>query len=181
MFGQNTLRLGRRRLSFNQKREIHIMSKKLVAYFSVSGVTEKVAKELAKVENADLFAITPVQPYTKEDLDYTNPNSRSSVEMKDLNCRPELSAKLSETGYDTVFVGFPIWWGREPSAVDTFLTENDFTGAKIIPFCTSGGSPIGSTCKRIAELTGAETETGLRMGGDISEEELKVWTAGLDL
>ncbi len=110
------------------------MSKKLVAYFSVSGVTEKVAKELGKVENADLFAITPVQPYTKEDLDYTNPNSRSSVEMKDLNCRPELSAKLSETGYDTVFVGFPIWWGREPSAVDTFLTENDFTGAKIIPF-----------------------------------------------
>lgn len=130
MFEQNTLRLNRRRLSFNQKREIHIMSKKLVAYFSVSGVTEKVAKELAKVENADLFAITPVQPYTKEDLDYTNPNSRSSVEMKDLNCRPELSAKLSETGYDTVFVGFPIWWGREPSAVDTFLTENDFTARR---------------------------------------------------
>ena len=97
------------------------MSKKLIAYFSVSGATEKVAKELAKVENADLFAIIPVLPYTKEDLDYTNPNSRSSVEMKDLNCRPALSAKLPETGYDTVFVGFPIWWGREPSAVDTFL------------------------------------------------------------
>ena len=160
------------------------MSNVLVAYFSVSKVTERVAKEIARVENADLFEIRPAVPYTKEDLDWTNKQSRSTLEMQDLNCRPELAENCTSLdGYDTIFVGFPIWWGREPSAVDTFLTGVSFEGKKIIPFCTSGGSPIGKTCERINELTGgkAVVEEGQRLGGDISEADLKIWTEGLGL
>ena len=103
------------------------MAKVLVAYFSVSGVTEKVAKELAKAEGADLFQICPETPYTKEDLDWTNKQSRSTLEMQDLNCRPAVCCKVEDMSqYDVIFVGFPIWWGREPSVVDTFLTSYDF-------------------------------------------------------
>lgn len=158
------------------------MSKKLVAFFSASGVTKKVAAELAKVEQADLFEIKPVDPYTADDLNYMNKKSRSSVEMGDLNCRPAISATVEDMAqYDVVYIGFPIWWGREPSVVDTFLESADFSGKKIIPFCTSGGSSIGKTCERINALTGgkANVETGARHGGDISEEDLKIWTEGL--
>lgn len=120
------------------------MSKKLVAFFSASGVTKKVAAELAKVEQADLFEIKPVDPYTADDLNYMNKKSRSSVEMGDLNCRPAISATVEDMAqYDVVYIGFPIWWGREPSVVDTFLESADFSGKKIIPFCTSGGSGVG--------------------------------------
>ena len=114
------------------------MSKVLVAYFSASGVTKKVAEELAKVEKADLFEIVPETLYTSEDLDWRNQQSRSTVEMKDLNCRPAITGQVENMGqYDVVFVGFPIWWGREPSVVDTFLDAYDFSGKKIVPFCTS--------------------------------------------
>ena len=120
------------------------MSRKLVAYFSVSGVTAKVAQEIAAVEAADCFEIKPEAPYTKEDLDWTNKQSRSTLEMSDLNCRPAIAGRVENMAqYGVVFVGFPIWWGREPSAVDTFLTAYDFSGKKIIPFCTSGGSGVG--------------------------------------
>ena len=158
------------------------MSKVLVAYFSASGVTKKVAEELAKVEKADLFEIKPEIPYTTADLDWTKKDSRSSVEMADLNCKPAITGTVADMDqYDVVFVGFPIWWGREPSVVDTFLTDYNFSGKKIIPFCTSGGSDIGSTSERIASLAGdgAEVDTGKRLGGEVSESDLEVWTKGL--
>ena len=158
--------------------------KALVAYFSVSGVTAKAAKEIAKVENADCFEIKPEIPYTKEDLDWTNKQSRSTLEMADLNCRPKMCGCVENMAeYDVVFVGFPIWWGREPSIVDTFLTKYDFAGKKIVPFCTSGGSGIGKTAERIQSLVGAQArvDTGKRLGGEISEADLKLWTEGLKL
>ena len=160
------------------------MSKVLVAYFSASGVTKKVAEELAKVEKADLYEIVPATLYTSEDLDWRNQQSRSSVEMKDLSCRPAITGQVENMGqYDVVFVGFPIWWGREPSVVDTFLDAYDFAGKKIIPFCTSGGSGIGETAKCIQEIVGtaATVEEGTRLGGAISEKDLETWTAGLGL
>lgn len=160
------------------------MSKKLVAYFSVSGVTAKVAQEIAAVENADCFEIKPEAPYTPKDLDWRNPQSRSTLEMKDLNCRPALTGCVENMAdYDVVFVGFPIWWGREPSAVDTFLTAYDFSGKKIIPFCTSGGSDIGQTAARIQSLVGdnACVDAGRRLGGEVSEADLKIWAEGLQL
>lgn len=158
------------------------MSSKLVAYFSASGVTAKLAAELSKLEQADLFEIVPEALYTKEDLDYTKKDSRSSVEMGDTSCRPAVKTLVENMDqYDTVFIGFPVWWGREPSVVDTFLDAYDFSGKKIIPFCTSGGSSVEGASKRIAELTGASVDRGLRLGGDYSEADLKLWTDGLEL
>ena len=160
------------------------MSKVLVAYFSASGVTKKVAEELAKVEKAELYEIMPETPYTAKDLDWTNQQSRSTLEMKDLACRPAIAGAVSDMAqYDVVFVGFPIWWGREPSVVDTFLDAYDFGGKKIVPFCTSGGSGIEDAEKRIQELAGAgaAVEAGKRLGGTVSEKDLETWTAGLGI
>ena len=113
----------------------------LVAYFSASGVTARVAKEIAAATGAELHEIRPAQPYTRADLDWTNKNSRSSVEMNDPACRPALAGDVPDMGrYDTVFLGFPIWWYVEPRIVDTFLDGCDLTGKTLIPFATSGGS-----------------------------------------
>lgn len=160
------------------------MSKTLVAYFSASGVTAKVARELAAVEGGSLFEIRPETPYTAADLDWTNKQSRSTLEMADLNCRPATVGSVEDMAqYDVVFVGFPIWWGREPSVVDTFLEAYDFSGKKLVPFCTSGGSDIGRTAERIQALVGdkACVDAGKRLGGTISEADLKTWTDGLKL
>lgn len=160
------------------------MSKILVAYFSASGVTRKVAEELAKIRRADLFEIRPERFYTRADLNWEDPLSRSTREMKDPDCRPAIMGKVENMAqYDVVFVGFPIWWNREPSVVDTFLDAHDFAGKKIVPFCTSGGSGIDDASKRIQELVGAAVtvEEGTRLGGEVSEQDLEVWTAGLGL
>lgn len=160
------------------------MSKVLVAYFSASGVTAKVAREIAKVEGADLFEIRPETPYTAADLDWRDKQSRSTLEMSDPDCRPPVSGKVEDMErYAVVFVGFPVWWGREPSVVDTFLDAYDFTGKTVVPFCTSGGSGIGKTAERIASIvgSGAKVEAGERLGGEISEADLKLWTEGLGL
>ncbi len=160
------------------------MSAKLVAYFSASGVTAKVAREIAQVEGADCFVIEPEIPYTREDLDWTNKQSRSTLEMSDLSCRPAVRGCVENMDqYGVVFVGFPIWWGREPSVVDTFLTSYDFAGKRIVPFCTSGGSGIGEIAERIRSLVGtdAEVEAGKRLGGQVSAEDLKLWMEGLNL
>ena len=160
------------------------MSSKLVAYFSASGVTAKVAQEIAAVEKADCFEIRPETPYTREDLDWTNKQSRSTLEMSNPDCRPALSGCVENMDqYDVVFVGFPIWWGREPSVVDTFLTAYDFSGKKLVPFCTSGGSDICQTAGRIRSLVGegACVDTGKRLGGEVSEDDLRIWTEGLKL
>ena len=117
------------------------MSKTLVAYFSASGVTKKAAQKLSEAIGADIYEIKPAVPYTAADLDWTNKQSRSSLEMRDTACRPALAAAVENIQqYDTVFVGFPIWWGVEPRVVDTFLESRDLTGKTVIPFATSGGS-----------------------------------------
>ena len=157
------------------------MAKTLVAYFSASGVTKKVAEEIAQLEKADLFEIVPEAPYTAEDLDYTNPQSRCSVEMNDANSRPAMVGRAGDD-YDVIYLGFPIWWGREPSIVDTFLDAQKFEGKTIIPFCTSGASPMGNTAERIRNLTGRKNTVfeGKRYGGAVSIEELKKWTDEID-
>lgn len=160
------------------------MSKVLVAYFSVSGVTRRVAENLARVEEADLFEIAPETPYTAEDLDWKNKESRSSVEMADPNSRPAMKGpKPDLSAYEVIFLGFPIWWNREPSIVDTFLDGTDFTGKMIVPFCTSGGSGLGATTDRLNNLIGRKGQVieGKRMGGMVSMEDLKTWSDGLDL
>ncbi len=154
------------------------MSKVLVAYFSATGNTRKVAEEICKVENGDLYEIKPEVRYTAEDLDYTVKDSRSNVEMADESCRPAIIRDCdSIADYDTVFIGFPIWWGREPSIVDTFLDAFDFTGKKIIPFCTSGGSDVKKASDHIKGITGEGTcvDAGKRLGPDATEEEIRTW------
>ena len=116
----------------------------LIAYFSASGVTARAAKEMAEATGADLYEIRPAQLYTSADLNWTDKKSRSTVEMSDPACRPAIAEPVQDMGlYDTVFVGFPIWWYVEPRIVDTFLESYDFTGKTLIPFATSGGSGIG--------------------------------------
>ena len=160
------------------------MSKILVAYFSASGVTKKVAEELAELEQADLFEIVPEKLYTPEDLDWRNKQSRSTLEMNDPNCRPAIVGKVDNMeAYDTIFLGFPIWWGREPSVVDTFLDAYDLKGKTIIPFCTSGGSGMGNTSERINNLTGRSSKVleGKRYGGTVSMKDLKIWMEDLGM
>lgn len=129
------------------------MSRILVAYFSASGVTARAAKEIASAVGGDLFEIAPLTPYTSADLDWTNRSSRSSVEMNDPNCRPEMKASAPDvSGYDKVFVGFPIWWYVEPRIVDTFLEECDLSGKTVIPFATSGGSGISGAERRMKQI-----------------------------
>lgn len=122
------------------------MSKTLVTYFSAGGLTAGVAKEIADILKADLFEIKPLTPYTAEDLDWTNDKSRSSIEMKDEDSRPEIAEKLKNIdGYDTIYLGFPIWWYVAPHIINNFLESYDFSGKTIRPFFTSGGSGAGQT------------------------------------
>ena len=116
----------------------------LVAVFSASGVTKRVGEEIARIAGADFYEIVPKELYTSADLDWTNRRSRSSIEMNDPSARPEIAGDaLDVAPYDTVIVGFPIWWGVAPRIIDTFLERCDLSGKKIIPFCTSGGSGVG--------------------------------------
>lgn len=155
--------------------------KTLVAYFSASGVTAKLAECLASAMNAPAYEIKPETPYSAADLDWTNKQSRSTLEMKDKSCRPGLAdrnAPVAEA--DVVFVGYPVWWYREPSIIDSFLAAYDFTGKKIVLFATSGGSDIGKEAPaRVKEITGAEVLAGKRFTSDYSAEELKSWTETL--
>lgn len=150
--------------------------KKLVAYFSASGVTKAVAQKLAQAANADLFEIVPQQIYTNADLNWRDKHSRSSVEMNDRACRPAIAAAPDVSGYDVIFVGFPVWWYREPSIIDTFLESADFTGKTVVPFCTSGGSGLGDAAKNMQALSpGAKVYDGKRFSACASADELKKW------
>ena len=152
------------------------MKKILVAYFSASGVTRRVAENLAKAANADLFEIAPAQPYTRADLNWMNKNSRSTLEMQDGSCRPAMAAKPDVSGYDVILVGFPVWWYREPSIIDTFMESADFTGKTVVPFCTSGGSDLGDSAQNMQTLApGARVLDGRRFRSSASSEELKRW------
>ena len=155
------------------------MPKKLVAYFSAGGVTKKVAERLAAAAGADLFEIKPAVPYTVADLDWTNKKSRSSVEMNDPSSRPEIARRLdSLEEYDTVFLGFPIWWYVAPTIINTFLESYDFAGKTIIPFATSGGSGMGKTVEVLKPL-GDPTAKWLpgKMLNRVSKRELKEFAA----
>mgnify|MGYP000047968792 CR=1 FL=1 len=126
------------------------MSKKLVAFFSASGTTKKVAQMIAEEVKADLFEIEPKVPYTKADLDWMNKKSRSSVEMSDKKYRPEIMKKeMDMSSYDEILLGFPIWWYVAPTIINTFLEAYDFSGKKIVLFATSGGSGFGNTVKEL--------------------------------
>ena len=128
------------------------MTKTLVAYFSASGSTARTAKEIAEAAGADLYEIRPAKAYTAADLDWTDKKSRSTAEMNDPACRPEIEGTVEHMEqYDTVLVGFPIWWYVEPRIVDTFLESYDFSGKTVIPFATSGGSGIGGAEKSLRE------------------------------
>ena len=153
------------------------MSKKLVAYFSASGVTASLAKNVAAAIDADLFEIEPEVKYTKADLDWTNKKSRSSVEMNDKLSRPAVAKKLGNISeYDEVFVGFPIWWYIAPTIVNTFLEGYDLAGKTIIPFATSGGSGMGETNAYLANsCKGAKLVEGKVLRRNACADELKKW------
>lgn len=155
------------------------MSKVFVAYFSASGVTKTVAEKLAQEIKADLFEIQPETPYTSADLNWQNAKSRSSVEMNDRSSRPAIRSRVADMGaYDVVFVGFPVWWYREPSIIDTFMEDYDFSGKTVVPFATSGGSPIGSSGKNLEALApGAKVESGKRFTANTPGSELAAWAA----
>ena len=157
------------------------MAKALVAYFSASGTTERVAKDLAIATGADLFEITPEVPYTSADLNWQDNRSRSSVEMNDETARPAIADEVENMGaYDTVYVGFPVWWYVEPRIIDTFLESYDFTGKTIVPFATSGGSGLGKAPQRMQSLApGAKVLAGGLLNGRPSQAELADWAEGM--
>lgn len=153
------------------------MGKTLVAYFSASGVTAKLSERFAKAIGADLFEIKPEVPYTDADLNWQDKNSRSSAEMNDRSSRPAISSRVENMDqYDVIFIGFPVWWYREPSIIDTFAESYDFGGKTIVPFATSGGSGIGESGKNIGEMAkDAHVYSGERFKADASEDELRAW------
>ena len=153
------------------------MKKVLVAYFSASGVTAKLAQKLASAIGADLHEIQPVTPYTDADLNWMDKKSRSSVEMNDKSFRPAIANKVENMEqYDVVFTAFPIWWYVAPTIVNTFLEQYDLTGKKIVPVATSGGSGMGNTNKELApSCKGAVLEEGKRFPASASEADLKKW------
>ena len=156
---------------------------RLVAYFSASGTTARVARQLAEAIGADLFEIEPEAPYTAADLNWNDKDSRSSREMGDEKCRPAVAGDAPDMGrYDTVFLGFPIWWYVAPTIINTFLESYDLTGKTIIPFATSGGSGIGKTNERLApSCKGAKLMDGKVFKGNVGHQELAAWVEGLGL
>lgn len=157
------------------------MSKVLVAYFSASGTTAKAAKNLAEAAGADLYEIRPAVPYTRADLDWMNKKSRSSVEMNDKSFRPPLADKSADiAAYDTILLGFPIWWYVAPTIINTFLESYDFIGKTIILFATSGGSGFGKTAAGLKDSApGAVIREGRLLNGNPSGDSLKRWVESL--
>lgn len=158
------------------------MSKKLVAYFSASGKTAKVAEILADAVGADIYEIRPAVPYTKADLNWMNKKSRSSVEMNDKSIRPAIAdrnARIEE--YDTIFIGFPIWWYVAPTIINTFLESYDFSGKKIILFATSGGSKFGNTLEELKPSVSETTQIieGKLLNGRQNYQTVRAWTETL--
>lgn len=152
------------------------MDRKLICYFSCSGITKKVAENIKEVIDGDLFEIEPVDEYTEEDLDWTNENSRSSLEMKDSTCRPKIKNKLENLEfYDTIILGFPIWWYTYPSIISTFLEENDLSGKKIYVYATSGSSTIDTAYNNlVTNYPNLNFVSGLRLTPN-STNELDDW------
>ena len=160
------------------------MSKKLVAYFSASGVTRKVAEALAEAAGADLYEIKPQVLYTKADLNWQDRNSRSSLEMNDKSSRPAIEdGDANITAYDVVFLGFPIWWYSAPSIIYTFLESYDFAGKTIVPFATSGSSGFGETAAKLKQSidASATVTNGTMLNGRQTKESLTAWVNSLGI
>lgn len=156
------------------------MGKKLVAYFSASGVTKRTAEMVAEAAGADLYEITPVTAYTRADLDWMNKKSRSSVEMSNKSIRPEITeedARIQD--YDEIILGFPIWWYVAPTIINTFLEKYDFSGKKIVLFATSGGSGFGNTVKELKpSAPGAEFVEG-KILNNMNKQDIENWVKSL--
>lgn len=157
------------------------MSRKLVAYFSATGTTAKLAETLAEAIGADMFEIVPEVPYTKADLNWQDAASRSTIEMKDPSSRPAIAAKRDNMdNYDTVFVGFPIWWYVAPTIINTFLESYDLSGKTVIPFATSGGSGMGKTNEKLQpSCPGAKLLEGRVFKSGTGKAELSAWVESL--
>ena len=156
------------------------MSKRLVAYFSASGVTGKVAKMVAEAADADLYEICPKQLYTKADLNWMDQNARSTIEMKDKKIRPEIvdtDAKIAE--YDEILIGFPIWWYVAPTIINTFLEKYDFSGKRIVLFATSGGSGFGNTVKELEPSAPGATIVEGKLLNNANKQQIESWVATL--
>ena len=156
-------------------------SEVLVAYFSATGTTKGVAEKIASVTGGDLYEILAAEPYTADDLNYNDRNSRSTKEQNDKNVRPQIGSEdISLEGYTTIYLGFPIWWGEEPRILDTFVEKYSFEGITVIPFCTSGGSGIGRSGPNMEALAGSGIWLeGKRFSGNVSEADLQSWIDGL--
>lgn len=158
-------------------------TKVLVAYFSATNTTQGIAEHIANGLNADIYEIVPEEPYTDADLDYNDNNSRTTIEMNDPDARPAISGSVEDMEqYDIVFIGYPIWWGEAPRIVSTFVESYDFSGKTIVPFCTSGGSGVGSSATNLEQLTdGADWLPGKRLNGSDSQDTVMEWVNGLGL
>ena len=158
--------------------------KTLVAYFSCSGYTRKVAKLLSEVVKGELYEITPAKPYTTSDLNWNNPNSRSSIEMKDKSSRPAISGTIDDfDSFNVVYLGFPIWWYIAPTIINTFLESYDFSGKRVIPFCTSGSSGVGQTDMYLQTSCSKQTKwhPTKRFPANVDKNSLASWVNSLNL
>lgn len=158
-------------------------TKVLVAYFSATNTTQGIAEHIADGLSADIYEIVPEEPYTDADLNYNDNNSRTTIEMNDPDVRPAISGSVEDMEqYDIVFIGYPIWWGEAPRIVSTFVESYDFSGKTIVPFCTSGGSGVGSSATNLEQLTdGADWLPGKRLNGNDSQDTVMEWVNGLGL
>ena len=160
----------------------HTSADTLVVVFSATGTTKGVAEKIASITGADLYEIIPAEPYSSADLNYNDSSSRSTKEQNDRRARPAIGSETIDlSGYTTVYLGFPIWWGEEPRILDTFVESYDFTGKTVIPFCTSASSGIGRSGSNMESLAGSGTWLdGKRFSGGVSEDELRSWIEGLN-
>ena len=156
-------------------------SKALVVYFSCTGNTKAAAQQIADKLGADVYEIVPAQPYTEDDIDYNNDNCRANREMNDASARPAIGGQSVDlANYDTILLGYPIWWGIAAWPVDTFVKANDFTGKTVIPFCTSGSSDIGESGAQLAALAGTgDWQEGQRFPSAVTQQEVTDWVKSL--
>ncbi len=150
----------------------------LVAYFSATGNTKTVAEQIADVTGGELYEIEPAEPYTSEDLDYNNDDCRANLEMNDDTVRPEIAGAIENIEqYDTIYLGYPIWWGNAPRIMNTFVETYDLSGKTVVPFCTSGGSGISTSVDTLQELAGDGITwmEGQRFDRDVSADEISQW------
>ncbi|MDE5604739.1 MAG: flavodoxin [Eubacterium sp.] len=155
----------------------------LVAYFSATNTTERVAQDIADSLNCDIFEIVPQNPYTDDDLNYHNSNSRTSIEMNDESARPAIASSVENIEqYDTIFIGYPIWWNDAPRIINTFLESYNFADKTIIPFCTSGGSGINASVSNLKNaFSNSKWENGKGFNGSSSKEEIAEWANSFNL